>query len=259
VALVCVGSARGAPGATTLALLMAGLWPRRAVVVELDAAGGVVAARYGLGRSPGLSDLAAAVGNHAAPAAVWQCAQELPGGLPVVVAPESGDVAVAMLRDVAAGLGPWFHRIEDADVVADCGRVSGDSPVFGMLADADSMLLVARPEADELYAAAHRLHALPPRRRVSRVGLVLVGESPYSRREVEEQLGVQVLGVAEDDARTASLLRRGGAARALRRSLLVRSVQSLVDDLADRLEITPAPEGVSAGGDVLSSRGGGDL
>ena len=71
------------------------------------------------------------------------------------------------------------------------------------------------------------------------LGLVLVGERPHGSREVTDQLGVRVLGVVADDARTARLLRQGGGARALRRSPLVRSVASLVDDLGDRLGIAP--------------------
>jgi hypothetical protein len=74
------------------------------------------------------------------------------------------------------------------------------------------------------------------------VGLVLVGSRPHGPEEITRQLGVRVLGVVADDPRAAAALRDGGSARGLRRSLLVRSVQSLVDDLAGQLGIAPLPE-----------------
>jgi tRNA C32,U32 (ribose-2'-O)-methylase TrmJ len=52
---------------------------------------------------------------------------------------------------------------------------------------------------------------------------------------------VPVLGVVDDDPRTAQAFAAGGGAgRALRRSPLVRSVQGLVDDLAARVGLSAA-------------------
>ena len=247
-ALLCVGSVRGAPGATTLGLLMAGCWPRPAALVEADPAGGVLAARYGLGRSPGLAELAAAAQSHAPDAALWQAAQELPGGLGVVVAPESGEVTTGVLLDAAAALGTWCGQLDGSDVVADCGRLTTDTPTGPLLEAADAVLVAARPVAEELLPAAHRLHASGRRRRAAPLGLVLVGERPYGARDVEERLGVRVAGTLASDAKTAGMLRDGGSPHALRRSPLVRSVRSLVDAVCDRLGIAPPPP--VSGGDT---------
>jgi hypothetical protein len=246
VALVCVGSVRAAPGATTVALLLAGCWRRPAVLLEADPAGGVLAARYRLGRTPGLADLAAAVENHAARAAVWSSAQALPGGLPVVVAPESGDITGGILADVAGPLGEWCARLEDADVIVDCGRVGAGSSALGLAKAADVIAVVVRPRAEELYSAAHRVQALVQGADAP-VGLVLVGDRPHGPDEITRQLGVRVLGVIADDPRAATALQDGGSARSLRRSLLVRSVQSLVDDLTGQLGIAPPPDVVGSG------------
>src|ERR687891_2009388 len=129
-ALVCVGSARGAPGATTLALCVAACWPRPVALVEADPGGGVLATRYGLGRSPGLADLASAVDNRAAPSTLWAAAQALPGGLGAVVAPESGEITAGILGDVAPGLGAWCRRLDEVDVVVDCGRFTSGAPTI---------------------------------------------------------------------------------------------------------------------------------
>jgi hypothetical protein len=72
--------------------------------------------------------------------------------------------------------------------------------------------------------------------------LVLVGSRPYGPGEVTVELGVDVLGVVEDDPRAAGLVRTGGTARALQRSALVRSVAGLADDVAALLR-PPEPSG----------------
>jgi hypothetical protein len=261
VALVCVGSVRAAPGATTLAMLVSACWPRSAALIEADPAGGVLAIRYRLGRTPGLADLAAAVGNHAAPAAIWSSAQPLPGGLAVVVAPEAGDITGGILADVAGPLGEWCAGLDDADVIVDFGRVSGGSPALGLAQSADVVMVVARPRAEELYPAAHRIQALAQWVDAPvGLGLVLVGSRPHGPEEITRRLGVRVLGGVADDPRAAAALRDGGSARGLRRSLLVRSVQSLVDDLAGQLGIAPVPERAEsdAGEPVGATQPGGE-
>ena len=57
--VVALASVRGAPGVTTTSLLLASTF-EDAPVVEADLDGGVLAVRYGLGREPGLTTLAAA-------------------------------------------------------------------------------------------------------------------------------------------------------------------------------------------------------
>lgn len=247
-AVVCIGSVRGAPGATTLAVAVAAVWPRPVVLVEADPHGGVLALRYGLSRHPGLTDLAATVRDAPSVEAVLGAAQPLPGsGLPVVVAPESGSVATHVLADVAASLGTWCAEIDGMDVVVDCGRLGPGSPAIPLLETASELVVVARPQADELYAAVHRLADL---RLGQQAGLLLVGEQPYNPPNVASPFGVRVAGVVADDPRTARMVCTGeGSVWGLRRSLLVRSVQSFVDELVGRLGISPA-NGTTGPGDA---------
>lgn len=246
-ALICVTSAHGAPGATTLALLVAGCWPRPTVVVEADPSGGVLAVRYGLGRTPGLADLAAAVDTRASVSALWSSAQSLPGGLPVVAAPESGEITVGILDDVARPLARWLRGLEDVDVFVDCGRSTPGSPTTALMAAADTVLVVARPAADQLYPTAHRVHALATQAGPGAVGVVLVGDGPHGAGEVATQLKVDVLGVVADDPRTAGAFAGGAAGRASRRAPLVRSVNVLAESLAGRLGVTPEAEDATHG------------
>ncbi|MGH9210541.1 MAG: hypothetical protein ACRD2C_07635 [Acidimicrobiales bacterium] len=238
-AVVCIGSVRGAPGASTLAVLAAACWPRPIALIEADPAGGALAVRYRLGRTPGLAGLAALVRHGVNQEALWQHAQMLPGELPVVVAPESGEVTAGILRDCAPALAAWCGALDDVDIIIDCGRIAYRDVTWPLCSSADETIVVARPRAEELYPAAHRLRAMSED--VPSAGLVLIGDRPHSPAEITSQLGVQVRGVVADDSWAAGVLTVGGRSRGLRRSSLVRSVRSLVDDLMYRLE-TPILE-----------------
>jgi hypothetical protein len=238
-ALVCVTSVRAAPGASTLAVLASACWPRPVALVEADPSGGALAVRYRLGRTPGLAGLAAAVRNHDAPVdALWAHAQMLPGDLPVIVAPESGEVTTRILRDAAPALAEWCRNLDDVDVIVDCGRLGVQDVTWPLCTGSDELLVVTRPRAEELYPVAHRLRAIGDD--VRSAGVVLVGERPHSPAEIAEQLGLNIVGVVADDARAAGVLTFGGSSRGLRRSPLVRSVRTFVDDLFERLEL-PLP------------------
>jgi hypothetical protein len=80
---------------------------------------------------------------------------------------------------------------------------------------------------------AHRFRSIS--NEVASVGLVLVGDRPHSPNEISTQLGITVHGVVADDPRAAGVLTFGGSSRGLRRSPLVRSVRTFVDELIDRM------------------------
>lgn len=222
---IVVGSVRSA-GATTLALSLAG-WLDRVVLVEADANGGVLALRYGLSREPGLISLAAA--RDLDSAAAFQHSQLLPGGLPVVVAPESPDRSTHLLRTAGARVAALLAGLDDVTVVVDAGRLSPSSPALCFAETASAVLIVARPLAEELVAAVERVASLNTAG--ARAGLVLVGAGPYSAQDVE-QLGCAVIGTVADDARAARALAEGGSGKALARSALARTARELAVTLA---------------------------
>ena len=231
--LVGLCSAHGSPGVTTTALALAATWTedRRCVLVEADPFGGVISARYGLGDTPGLSSLAAAARNGLDEEAVWTHVQQLPGGVGVLVGPGSADEAQAVLRDVAGVLAGWCVAQSDVDVIVDCGRIAPASPAVELLAEADAVLVLTRPFADQLRPAAHRLGVL--RASGAAASLLLVGDSPYGPDEVAATLKADVGGVIAWDPRTAAVLTGARAAvRDLRRSPLVRSAATLAGRLA---------------------------
>lgn len=220
---VLVGSVHGAPGATTTAAGLAACYPG-GVLVEADCGGGVLAVRFGLAREPGVVTLAA--DRATSDQALAAHAQPVPGGLPVVVGPESAHHAGWLWRTAGDGLAASIDRHEGVAVV-DVGRLGPDNPVPALFPDAP-VLLVVRPRADELAVAAAHLAATGNDRRPA---LVLVGERPYSAAEVAGELRCEVLGVVADDPRGAATLWDGGSPRRLARSAFARSVRTLAEAL----------------------------
>jgi hypothetical protein len=254
-------SAHGSPGVTTTVLALAGTWPeeRRCLVVEADPSGGMIGARYSLGDTPGLSSLAAVARRGLNNEAVWSHAQELPGGVPVLVGPASADEAHAVLRDVASVLAAWCTTQRDVDVIVDCGRAGPGAPTLGMLAAADVAMVATRSSVDQLRPAAHRLAALEASGAAA--SLLLVGDSPYGPDEVAATLQVEVAGVVGWDPRTAAILTGArGAVRGLRRSPLVRSAATLAGQLTsgsgDSDDVEPAPPARQVEVEVVEGVGG---
>ena len=228
--ILVVGSLHGSPGATTVAVALAGCL-RDAVVVEADCDGGVLAARFGLSREPGVVTLAADRDNGAGHQ-LARHAQPAPGGLKIVVGPESSDHATWLWRSA----GPQLHdslRQHDGVVVVDAGRLAPTAPTTALFADATLTVIVARPRADELAIVAARLAGHENERRPS---VVLVGDRPYSAAEVADELGCDVLGVVAEDPRAVSTLWGGGSRRLLARSPYARSMRSLAETVARRVE-----------------------
>lgn len=250
--LTCFTSQKGAPGTTLSALAIAAAWPtptgRRKLFVEADPSGGSVALRYGLGLEPGLVTLAVAIRSGAHGAAVWDHAQELPGGLAAVVGPDSADRAGAALAAVGASFGRWLAQLGDVDVFVDLGRLDTDTHMGGCVAAADLTLMVARPCVEQLQPAAHAMAALPVE--ADRVAWLLIGERPHTAVEVADAFAWDVAGVIAHDRRSATDLETGTGGRRLRRSALVRSATSVAECLAARFAPPPDPE--PAGGGTLA-------
>ncbi len=224
--LVCFGSVRGAPGTTTAALAVAS-WIEQAVLVEADPDGGVLALRYALGREPGLVTLAASQTLEAN--GLRAHAQALPGGTPVLVAPESPEQATHLWRAAGGRLAALLAEPTDGHVIVDLGRVGLSSPANPLIGRADLLVLVSRPVAEEIIPTAERAIALG--RDIANVGIVLVGERPYTATDVRMQLEVAVLGTIAFDPKGALALSGGRSTASRRRSPLMRTARVLAGDL----------------------------
>ena len=250
-ALVVLAADKGSPGVTTAALTMAAVWPRRALLAELDPSGGDVALRLrgprGAPLSPetGLISLAVGVRRGAQPHQVFEHVQRLDGGLEVIVGLSTGEQGSG-LTGLWAPIGELLDQVPGVDVVADCGRLYPASPALEVLAHASAVVLVTRPSID---AVAHlRARAAAVLRELDRrpqgippVGCVVITSprddaSPKQIELVLRQAGlpVPVFGRIALDPKGAGLLSGEWVGR-LDRSLLVRSTRAVVSQLAQRL------------------------
>lgn len=228
--LVGFCSVTGAPGVTTTALLIAGAMEDPVVLAEADLSGGVLAVRYGLGREPGLTTLAAA--GRAGSADVSSHAQDA-GGVPVLVGPDSAAASGALWRRAEASLGQLLSA-SPSTIVIDLGRACDTVPLASWLSQ---LVILVRPIPEQLVALSHQLPVLRQLAPEARVATLLVGDGDYRPADISGPLQIEVLGALPEDRRAAEAFTTGGWTRALARSRLLRSataVASTIDGTTTR-------------------------
>jgi hypothetical protein len=236
-AVMAFTSAKGAPGVSTLAVLLGATWHRRALVVEADPSGGVLASRYGIGVEPGLMSLATAARRGIAPEQVSEHAQAVSDQLGLICAPVAGSQTGSVLRHGGPSLSQLLAAMPDTDVFIDAGRWWPGSAASDFCRAADVWLWVCRPRPDEVFGLMEPI----AQERTTNVGLITVGHGPSPPREVAALLDVHLLGSVRDEPRAAASLSGGaGSERALRRSMWWRSGAVLSRELAGRLPLGAA-------------------
>lgn len=245
--LVGVASLRGSPGVTTLAVALAALWPDNAaglendrLVIELDVDGGTLAPRYNLDPDDqkGLMGLVAASRHSVDPSFVSTYSQQLPMGVPAIVAPTTPVEAVRVLKGFAHRVADIGDALPEVTTVCDLGRLRGDALGTQMAAAMDLIVLVTQRRFDLLEPLHRRVAELVS---LAPVAVVLSGEGPYGVADVDASLRghddaggrIWVQGDYTHDPKAAAILcGLGGSTRRLMRSALVRSTRSLADGLA---------------------------
>ncbi|WP_412538649.1 hypothetical protein R8Z50_22690 [Longispora sp. K20-0274] len=221
-----IGSLKGSPGATTISVGLAALWPgEAAVMVEADPAGGDLAARFGGCVEPGLTTLAAA-GRSGARAVLSEHAQLLPVGVSAVLAPP-GDAAAAAVGALATS---GRTVLAGNPVVVDLGRVSQGGAGMALAAASDMFLLVIRPTVEEQAQLAARLPWLVAATS-GRLSLVLAGGGPYSARQITDAYGLPVAAHLAWHEGTAGVLSGRTTSRFWRSLRLARQLSVLAGDL----------------------------
>ncbi|MEV8036603.1 hypothetical protein [Streptomyces sp. NPDC086182] len=257
-ALIALAADKGSPGVTTAAVALSAVWPRRVLLAETDPAGGDLvyrsAAAHGgpLNPNTGMLSIAATARRGLVPDQLWDHVQPLNGGLEVLVGLGIAEQA-AGLAGLWPTLGRAFAQLADspnapADVIADCGRISGDTPALELFPHAALVLLLSRTEPEAIARVRDRAAALSaklhggPRGAAGLatpfIGVVLVADPGDSAKLVHQvndmlvaaQTGARVVGTLADDPAGADQLagRRRGR---LDKSLLIRSARKVTADL----------------------------
>ena len=234
--LMVLGSLKGAPGVTTLTVCMAYQWPRhrRVALVEADTDGGTVAPRFGLHPdSPSLVSFAALSRHGMSDSEFWSACQRLPGGPAVMVAPGGESVGAALEQIDFADLDRSLH---DVDLLVDAGRLRPTAATGRLCAQAGIVVVVVQPRFESLAVLLERAADLSER---APLLAVVAGDGPYPAAEIDAALRqttedrAWVMGSTAWDPRGAAAMASDSTReRALRRSLLARTVRPLTDLMA---------------------------
>lgn len=246
-ALLAVASDKGSPGVTTTAMALAAVWPRRAVLAELDPSGGDVAFRMrgpggaALSRDRGVPSLAASLGTADRPVSVFEHVQRLDGGLEVLLGRYT-DEHTGALAGRWHDLGTFLNAIPGVDVVADVGRLYRESPALGALRQASGVVLVTRSSnnavahlLDRTTALARQMDSHTPGGLALYVVVLAAERDERSEREIDgvlraSNIPATVLGSIAFDPTAAGML-AGEWRGQFHKSPLVRTAR----DVAARL------------------------
>jgi MinD-like ATPase involved in chromosome partitioning or flagellar assembly len=259
-ALIAIASDKGAPGVTTAALALAAVWPRPVLLAECDPAGGDLVYRFpavGGGRLDprrGVLSLAVVARRGMQPQQVWEHAQKLHGGLDVLAGVTNAEQG-AGLSLLWGPIGKVLASLPQADVIADCGRLGADGPLYDLLAEATTVVLVTKVHVADVIrlrdrAAAFATAVQSRGRRGFGVGVVVVADHKRLRAslgEVQQVLGqanapATVLGGIAHDPKGADLL-SGEWGGNLDRTLLIKTAREVAQHLVQGLPPigNPAP------------------
>jgi MinD-like ATPase involved in chromosome partitioning or flagellar assembly len=251
-ALIAIASDKGAPGVTTAALALAAVWPRPVLLAECDPAGGDLVYRFPavggghLDPRRGVLSLAVVARRGMQSQQVWEHVQKLHGGLDVLAGVTNAEQG-AGLSLLWGPIGKALASMPQADVIADCGRLGADGPLYDLLAEATTVVLVSKVHVADVIrlrdrATAFAAAAQSRGRRNFGVGVVVVADHKKFRAslgEVQHVLGqanapATVLGGIAHDTKGADLL-NGEWGGNLDRTMLIRTAREVARQLVQGL------------------------
>jgi MinD-like ATPase involved in chromosome partitioning or flagellar assembly len=251
--LISLVAAKGSPGVTTTALALAATWPSPVVLAECDLAGGDVSAGLFGGtleqRPGGLLDLALAARRGVSAEDVIRRCTPMPmrsGArlLPGIRGPAQRKLVTAKLAPIADAFRRLADGSEPCDVIADCGRVSDSLPT-DLLERCDAIVVVLRPTLGAVHHARELVRALSesmPGLPDETLGVVVVGDRPYSPKEVADAIELPMRGAVPVDLTNASALRGEAVpSRSFARSPLIRAAAAMTQALTTPTHLSASP------------------
>lgn len=162
--MITVFGIKGAPGATTVALLLAALQPDGGLLVELDPDGGDLALRLSgpqrqaLPAGPGLAQLAVSATELLDLDDVAAYALRTAVGVPVVCAVPSVEAMSQLLHRHGAGLATALARLPG--IVIDAGRLVAGTPAMPFALASSTVVVVVADRAESFFHARDHLASL---------------------------------------------------------------------------------------------------
>ena len=248
--IVSLSSVAGAPGVSSLSMLLAAGWPAEytaqgstsespermgRVVLECDLDGGVYGARYGIGVEPGAATLVSRT-RHSSHGAdeIDFFGRPVGDQAWVVPGPESAEVArqlwsgVGVAESVAAAVAQddrvWF---------VDAGRAGSSTPIAPLLSHASLSLLVCRADHESVVQIPPRVGDL--RSIGCSVGVVIVGKPAFPNDELSEFFDTSLLWTLPAADNIVALSRSVWSSKKVRRSLTWRAALEISHDVAERV------------------------
>ncbi len=225
--MVGLSSSRSSPGASSLAVGLGWAFARRslsALVLEADIAGGVLGQRLALTPQPSLLTLVRDAEEVLSEEVLARHVVEH-RDVHYLLAPVDPAVATTSVEQLGRLLATSNFR-PSVPTLADLGRWSSAGQWRQMARAMDHLLLVTSPRLEDVQSTRFALSQCG-QLNIS-VGLVVVGDTPFSPAEVSESIGAPLAGAIVHDPTTAAALRGGAfSAGAYHRSLLGRSIDAL--------------------------------
>jgi hypothetical protein len=278
-AVISVMSAKGAPGTTTTALLLATLWPAPSIMLDADPLGGDVALRLqrsdGRAMDPdrGLLSLLPAARRGLLPETVAQHTQEAVGGQPVLAGLPGPEQALAV-APLWPQLSEVFARVPGADMFIDVGQVQSRSEHLPLIQHSDLLLCVYRPTAWSALHTRRRIESIAEMLRDHGVRVGIVGIAGADQ-ETDRQMAASAIGNGLDGVRDyggiafdprAVVMFEGVVVYRPERTLLARSGRTVAERIyadltvvaAARSDETPADQAAPAQAGADAVLPGGD-
>jgi len=224
-------AAKGSPGVTTAAAALAAVATTggRAILAELDPAGGSIAVLTGQPAVVGLVDAATLLRRSTSAAAVDDNATMTPHGVATLLAPNSGAVTESVIASINERWVPAL-RAAALDVIVDGGRWEPSQTTARRVVGADLVVVVVRPTVASVEATRHIVDRV---REVAKrpAAALVVGGKPYKPEDVAHHLDLPLAGALAWDPRGATNLWANGVSRTWLRTILARSAAAVWSNL----------------------------
>jgi hypothetical protein len=214
VSLLVLTSAKGAPGVTSLALLLASL-PNTVstVLIEADEVGSSLAARFTLDTERGINQLYRREFNKQTLLAEAQ---------PLRLAPQCAETSVVVglssegrrlrLAEFWASFAPEAAADPETLYIVDAGRQASDSPTRPLLQHANFTLLVSGTRVEDIFHTEQLVRRLKAGEVLRNADIVVMGKGAYGIHEIARSFSISVAAGLPTDTKAADVL--DGAQRA---------------------------------------------